>query len=789
MRDWSLGPGDPLYLTLAADARLSAPDYLNDHVWELEIGSGEPRAISLRTTYGLRARAMRLFLRFTEDGKTVTDPAEFLVPPRLRRFYPNFVALDLIPFENLSVTSEYWIPESHAAAGRVSLTNHGTATRNIQLEVAGSLVPLEGQSLTPLQQQLVNILAGQTGGLFPAVFMTGGPKPGPGPHPSLMLDLELGPGMTRQLTFAQAAKETLKESFELARHTAARAWEAERARIEMVDASQTVDITTGDPEWDAALAFSQRAAFGLFFHGNEHLHHPSYVWSRQPDQGFSRKGDGSDYPPAWSGQTPLETYYLSSLLPGAPALGQGLLENFLQTQSESGDVDHKPGLGGQRGKLSAAPMLAALAWKVYEINGDKTFLADVFPKLHNFFQSWFSVQHDADGDGLPQWDHPLQSGFEDNPLFDVWHPWSQGVDISFVHTPELAALLCREADCLARMAGLLGKAEEVEALKTRAESLRSRLEQSWNASAGLYAYRDRETGHSQAGQVVAQISGSGSLKPKTSFKQPVRLQIEIQTQNPAAKKPEVEIGEFATKGELETIGGVQFRWRSGGMVATSQKVYKKIGRVKVSGLDAEDQIIIRSVDLTSEDHTLLLPLWPKAAEMKQVDLMLKGALHDLKRFDRPFGIPAAPALSDPDAETVGMSVHIPWNHLIGEGLLAYGLHAEAARLTGRLMQAVIQSLKQTRSFYQRYHAGHGGGIGERNALNGFAPLGLFLQTLGVTIFSQRNVRLEGRNPFPWPVTLRYKGLSVVRDADETVVTFPNGAMTTVTTTDAVIVSE
>ena len=77
MRDWNLRPGDPLSLTLAADFRLSKPDYVNDHIWELEIGGGEPAALAIRTTYGLRARAMRLFYRFGELGKTITNPAEF----------------------------------------------------------------------------------------------------------------------------------------------------------------------------------------------------------------------------------------------------------------------------------------------------------------------------------------------------------------------------------------------------------------------------------------------------------------------------------------------------------------------------------------------------------------------------------------------------------------------------------------------------------------------------------------------------------------------------------------
>jgi hypothetical protein len=177
---------------------------------------------------------MRLFLRFTENNNTITDPNVFVSKPQLRSFHPNFLTLDFVPFENLAVTAEYWVPESHVVAGRVTLTNRGNTTRQIKLEVCGALAPLDGQSLTQTQQQMVNILAGQTGGLTPVLFMTGGPQHGPGPHPSLLLDLELGPGAMRQLTFGQAALDTIAASFELARRTTARAWEAERARIKML---------------------------------------------------------------------------------------------------------------------------------------------------------------------------------------------------------------------------------------------------------------------------------------------------------------------------------------------------------------------------------------------------------------------------------------------------------------------------------------------------------------------------------------------------------------------------
>ena len=777
MRDWSLGPGDPLHLTLAADSRLCKPDYVNDHIWEVELGTSDPPAISLYTTFGLRARSMRLFLRFTENNRPVTDPNTFVSKPSLRRFHPNFLAIDFVPFENLLASAEFWTPESHALAGRLMFTNKSNSARQLKLEVCAMLAPLDGQSIIPTQQQMVNILAGQTSGITPVVFMTGGAKHGPGPYPSLLLDLELDPGAARQLAFAQAALDTIPASFELARHTAARAWEAERTRIEMLDASQVLDIRTGDTDWDAALAFSQRAAHALFFNGGEHLPNPTFVQARHADHGFSPRGDGTDYSPTWSGQSPLETYYISSIMHGTPQVAKGLLLNFLSTQDEDGEVDNKPGLAGQRGKLLAAPLLASLAWRYFESSRDEGFLAEVFPKLLRFFWAWFSSAHDRDRDGVPEWDHILQTGFDDNPIFDVWQPWSQGLEISWVHSPSLEAMLYGEAQSLVKISRALGKpGEETALVQARAETLKASIETGWNAPSSYYSYRDRETGLTSNGRVIAGKKGDGNMRPGFESEKPVRLLIEIQTKSPAARRPEVEIHEYFAKaqGEVETVLGHQFQWRTGGLVATSQKIFSRVGRVTVRGLDEKDRINVKVVDTSGEDITLALPIWAGIPDKQKVQALVERNLTAPDRFDRPFGMPSLLLAGDAEAESVSMSVHLPWNQLIGEGLLAYGFRAEAARLTAHMMNAVIRNLKQNRSFHQRYHAEKGTGIGERNSLHGFAPLGLFMQTLGVTILSATRVKLEGRNLFPWPVTIKFKGLTVVRGLDQTVITFVNG---------------
>jgi hypothetical protein len=798
MRDWSLRSsstsqaGDPLFLTLAADARLCEPDYVNDHIWELEIGAGEPAALAVRTTYGLRARNMRLFYRFGESGKSVINPAEFHTPPRLRRFYPNFLSFNFAPLGGFEITAEYWVPESHAIAGRLTIANRTAFARKLGFELCGTMTPLDGQPLAHAQQQMVNVLSGQTGGLALLLFMTGGPQPGPGPYPSLALNLDFDPGQVRSVAWSLAAEASTQVSFDLARNMATRSWDAERARLELVNFGDILDIYTGEADWDAALAFSQTAALGLLFPPGQHLPASSFVQSRQPDGGYSHRGDGQDYPPSWGGQSPLEAYYLASLLPVpvAPSITRGLLENFLSVQAEDGSVDGRPGLAGQRAKFLAAPLLATLAWKYYQQSADEAFLAQVFPKLLAFFHRWFAPDHDRDGDGLPAWDHVLQTGFEDHPLFDVWHPWSQGVTPAIIHDPALEAMLYREATSLILMAEKLNRAGELGSLHARAAALRSSLEASWDERAALYTYRDCLTKLSLPGGMIAKRKGSGDLRLRVAFEQPVRLLIEVQSKNPAAKRPVVEINEFANKakGETEVIVEAQFEWRSGGWVATSRKVYSRIGGISVQGLEEKDRIVIRTVDATVQDITLFTPLWAHIPEEGRTRALLDRSLLDAERFERPFGIPAFGFVPDPQADSVASSVHLPWNHLIGEGLLAYGFRKEAARLTTHLMDAVVQNLKRNRTFYQRYHAQTGNGIGERGALTGLAPVGLFLQVLGVTIISDECVRLEGTNPFPWPVTIQYKALKVLRGLDRTEVIFPNGRSVAVVDPAAVMVS-
>jgi hypothetical protein len=798
MRDWTLGFGDPLALTLAADFRLCTTDYVNDQIWEIET-SGDPPALALCTTYGLRACAMRLFSRFTLGSHVVTDPANFVLPPRLRLFYPNFLQFDFSPFPDIDVTAEYWVPDSHAIAGRLTITNRSGGKLSLRLEICGQLTPLEGNSLAPLSLHSVNILAGRTSNLAPVIFLTGGPQPGPSPYPSLALDLAFTPGSSQSFTWVQAALAEPTDSFELARRTAARPWEAELARIKLINAAQTFEIHTGDPDWDAALALSQKTALGLFLGASKHLPCPSFVIARQPDNGFSPRGDGSDYSFLWSGQSPLEAGYIASILPGAPDLAAGLVRNFLAVQAEGGAVDWKPGLAGQHVRWLAAPLLAGLAWQTYQRNLDTNFLQEIHSGLNAFIDCWFTEQHDRDLDGFPEWDHLLQTGLEDNPSFSVWQAGGQGADISTAESPALAAMLYHEIRSLAHIAGALGQQKEYERLDLKSEALRLLTEQCWYADGLFYRNRDRVTHHSQEGKLVGKLTGAGKLELDQSFPQSVRLLVKIDVKSNTTRHPQIVLhGQDGEESRSERFERVDFQWGTHLAVATSRYVYTRLDQIEIAGVEKRDRVSLQVMDFSGQDITLLLPLWAQIPELERARELVRWTLLAAERFGRPFGFPGCISSTTAtrqkrpgmEKDPACQAVHLPWNALIGAGLLAYGLREEAAQLTARLMAAVIYNLKKQHAFFRTYHGETGAGMGERNPVQGLAPLGLFLDVLGIKIQSPNRVILSGKNPFPWPVTVKYRGLTVTRQADQSVVVFPDGRTVTLNDpTEAVVSAE
>ncbi|HLF00347.1 MAG TPA: hypothetical protein VI547_00075, partial [Anaerolineales bacterium] len=124
-------------------------------------------------------------------------------------------------------------------------------------------------------------------------------------------------------------------------------------------------------------------------------------------------------------------------------------------------------------------------------------------------------------------------------------------------------------------------------------------------------------------------------------------------------------------------------------------------------------------------------------------------------------------------------VWLMWNTMIGEGLADNGYTSEAAELIKRIMEAMLFTLRNEKAFREAYNCDKLEGLGERDYLWGVAPVHLFLRTVGVRIVSPHKVWVRGFNPFPWPVTVRWKGVSVAKTETATVVKFPSGRVVTI----------
>jgi hypothetical protein len=792
MRIWDLKLSDPNVLTLSADPRLNPTEYTNDHIWELCHGSGEPLSLSIQTTYGLRARSMRIFPRFILQDTIQTDPAMFAGSVKILNFYPNFLHLSCKPYAVINAEIEYWVPTSQSLAGRTKLTNTGSAPLSIRLEWIPLLNPNSGGQRMVLDIiGITQVLSGKTGNLAPTFYLTGVVQAGGGPYFSLASTVELKAGETRTITWAQVASTNPEASFELAKELAVCNWDAERARIELTNTDQ-LEIYTGNPDWDAALALTQKTARGLIHTGQAGCSNPSSVSNRLPDQGYSIRGDGNDYTHLWDGQTPYDLYYLLGLLlPGGSQLVRGFLENFFATQTTNGDIDWKPGLSGQRGQLTAPPMLAGITLQYYQMTGNQEFIIKNFPHLLAFVLSWFSPLHDRDGDGIPEWDHAIQNGFDDHPIFAHWHSWSQGLEITRVEGPDLCAFLYKDIRALIQLAHDANRFETISPLESLAEHLRMAVEASWNDESSTYQYWDRESHYSSPLEILGSRQGSGIIQLRSQFPQPVRLVIRLDS-NAETSPPALGFihGTGPSGGHrIERISPERFRWQLGIGLTTSERVYTGLEHIEIQGIHDDDQITVQTAGLNCRDQSLLLPLWAGIPSPSRAKQLIKNTLTNPRVFWSTYGVRAcAENPANPESANHYQRIHPLWNSLIGEGLLRYNQPQRAADLFTRLMNSIIPNLKQDACFFRSYLASNGHGQGEHNSLLGLAPLGFFMQVLGIQILSQWKVKISGSNPFPWPVTVKFRGLTVIQQKKNVMIIFPDGQNITLRNNKPLLVS-
>jgi len=318
----------------------------------------------------------------------------------------------------------------------------------------------------------------------------------------------------------------------------------------------------------------------------------------------------------------------------------------------------------------------------------------------------------------------------------------------------------------------------VEWLQARLDSLHSLVESTWDSKASTYRYRDIDTHKSLPNFEIFYFDQPGNYTLKKSLKGSRRLQIHILGSSEVTHPVQITIYGTGLKGAVsESILPNQFFWQDGAALATTKNAFKSIKKIEVHGLVEGEQGKITSFDFTQEDLSLLLPLWAGIPNTKRAKVLIERNL--LNRYLQSYGLSIAPKNDNNQGCQEQDKVSLPWNHFIIEGMLAYGYRKEAAMVFNRLMDAILPVLRDSGAFRAIYSATGGNPSGEANSINGLVPLGLFLKLIGIRQIGKNDAILDGNNPFPWPVTVKYQGMTITCHSKDVVVSFSTGHTVTV----------
>ena len=332
----------------------------------------------------------------------------------------------------------------------------------------------------------------------------------------------------------------------------------------------------------------------------------------------------------------------------------------------------------------------------------------------------------------------------------------------------------REAGSLLKIARFLQIETDVAWLESIGQTLRTQVETTWEEKSAVFHYRDRQTHQTTAGGLLFSFQGPGHFSLRRSSKIPMRVVFKIQRQSDTTRAVTLRLTGQVSPGETVTEEFSPRSWVWSGLVgsAPSQNMFTSLGKIEALGLESGDQVSLRRTDTSREDISLLFPLWAAIPAPDRAHKLVEMAYS--ARFLKPYGVPdylpdESHALPPPLLRVTPI-----WNSFVGEGLLEYGYRTQAADLVQRLVEAVLISLRGGQAFHQFYNPETGLTLGERNHLHGLIPLRLFLQVAGIQNIGPGWVIVRDFNAFPFPVTVKYQGMTITCLQDHTDVAFPGG---------------
>jgi len=775
MHTHSLDRNDPNAFVLVADGAFSKEQTVKDQVWTLNLDSTDPQPFYLSTTYGLRAKSMRVFPNFILENRRISKPEDFASLPRVIHYSPSSIQIEAQCQGGISFLFTIFFPEPEVLTGSIQIKNLKQIPRNIILQLAVNLVPMgKGQPSHPDKSGINQFLTGKTDQIEPVLFMTGGPTAINNPFPALSIELGFVARGMQELSWVLVSKKRKSESFEKAKQTINSGWQKALNQHIIHHEAQIIDIKTGNKDWDATFFLSQVNADTHLLKYQEDYDLPHFIKIRLPDR--SSISDNVETPSATL--TNLEFNHLRQvILPAKVDLASHLLGKQITGQVERyekkpQDMDFTTG-----SPWKCCPILGSILLEIYEITQNKEILERHFLDLDKLFKSWVLDFSSGSEKKFLHWDNPSQLQI-DTGLFtyDRWESYSKGLDIKKAESPALYAMLFKETKALYKISKILGDRTHQRFYNKWQKKCHQLLENCWDEDKSLYGYKDIETHQSPPRELFHKGHTLSVIEINQSVSKPQRLHCQIFASDEYTRACTVRIEGKTSEGKpiQEIFKTGEILWANGCAHLTTEHLFGEVDSISFEGLAPEDKFTLGTADYSQIDITCLLPLWANAGNESHLQETTE-ALIELQKNEFKFGIPETWENQNPLPEALPVRVNLLWNILILEGILSRDHSSQAVDLFTNLMSAIIRGLKDYDGFFPLYEEKTGQPVGQYNAISGLLPVRLFLKLAGIKILSPSKVALWGMNPFPWPIEIHWKGLSLWKEKEETKIIFPNGA--------------
>ncbi len=769
-------------LTLGADARLSRTDFTDDQTWDVLWEDEKLAPATIRSSYGGRVKQVAITPNWVYRERKITSAQTYIQAPTWVAFAPAYAKLEGKITATLNLSIEYWVMESNAIGGRFTIQNTGAEAEDLHLSLVADVLTDKKSSLAIIS--LISENHALSLGRYPhlePVLMLDNAQAGAitNKEPIIQTKMTIEAGKSHAVRYVHAGLSRMSDSVERASYWLSQNWDEAFATIET--ASQRIPhIMTGDPNTDTLIALSYHQLLQSFM-TTPNLPHLSFIATRQPDKGYSAKGDGSDYDRSWNGQSAHLAYLMAlGIASIAPELAQGIVRNFLASQTYDGKVDMKPSFTASTpidGGYLCPPILARLTWNIYQFTEDRGFLEETFPKLLRFYQRW--MQEDVDGDSMPEWAHERQMGYVFFPTFGNNQAWAQNVDIRITESPDMAAYMISEAIHLSYISHLLGKTDGYGILN-KLSNHQAYLEKLWREELGRYSYQDRDTNLATPYiPIFIENPADERVPVALSLENPARVQVHLVGGTNHAPKATLHIIGFGHNNEtIHEIADVksQFVWGYGNGFYTSKNLFQTVNELYFEGVSRVYKVNAHTVDFTRPDVNSILPLMLTGIPDNRAESLIK-LLTDPAQFWRESGMTIVSAKDrnyDPASAVGGGGTWAYWTTLIGEGLIEYGRGDIARDMLKRLIKTQLTSYTKNGYFSEFYHSDQASGRGEKYHVGGIVPVYLLNRLFGVQIFDSRRVFVSEDYFWDTDVTIMQHGVTIKRTKTSADVTFASG---------------